>query len=57
MEVFNNHGIRTVSNWSPYQLWLNGMMHEDNRLAKGELHEAPIIIMETLLWPFLFLQS
>jgi len=34
-EAFNNHGIRTASGWSPYQLWLNGMMHEDNPLAKG----------------------
>ena len=41
MEAFNNHGIRTASNWSPYQLWLNGMMHADNPLAKGKLDEDP----------------
>lgn len=42
MEAFNNHSIRTARNWSPYQLWLNGMMHGDNPLAKGELDEDPI---------------
>lgn len=42
MEAFNNHGIRTVHNWSPYQLWLNGMMHVDNPLAKGEVDEDPV---------------
>ena len=47
METFNHHGLRTEKNWSPYQLWLNGMLNPDNPLASGllddevdpELHE------------------
>ncbi|XP_031554524.1 uncharacterized protein LOC116291493 [Actinia tenebrosa] len=42
MEAFNNHGIRTARNWSPYQLWLNGIMHADNPLTKGKLDEDPV---------------
>jgi len=42
MEAFNNHGIRTARNWSPYQLWLNGIMHKDNPLANDQLDEDPV---------------
>ena len=41
MEAFNNHGIRTANNWSPYQMWVNGMMNEANPLAQEELDETP----------------
>ena len=62
METFNHHGLRTENNWSPYQLWLNGMLNPDNPLASGllddevdpELHEfygfdpeAPIPLEES----------
>lgn len=40
-EAFNNHGIRTANNWSPNQMWLNGMMNEDNPLAQERLDEDP----------------
>ena len=41
LEAFNNHGIRTANNWSPYQMWVNGMMNEANPLAQEELDETP----------------
>jgi len=37
MEAFNNHKVSTEQNWSPYQMWVNGMLHPDNPLAKGDL--------------------
>ena len=40
-EAFNKHGIRTANNWSPNQMWLNGMMNEDNPLAHERLDENP----------------
>ena len=62
METFNHHGLRTESNWSPYQLWFNGMLNPDNSMASSllddevdpELHEfyglnreAPIPLEES----------
>ena len=38
---FNNRGVGTENNWSPYQMWLNGMIHEDNPLAHALLDEDP----------------
>jgi len=37
MEAFNNHKVSTEKNWSPYQMWVNGMMHSDNHLAQEQL--------------------
>lgn len=36
-EAFNNHSVRTESNWTPNQMWTNGMMHPDNPLSHGQL--------------------
>jgi hypothetical protein len=41
MEAFNHHAVRTERNWTPYQMWVNGMMHVDNPLSQGELDENP----------------
>jgi hypothetical protein len=41
LETFNNHGIRTANSWSPYQMWMNGMLHDDNPLSHGCLDEDP----------------
>ena len=41
MEAFNHHAVRTEINWTPYQMWVNGMMHVDNPLSQGELDENP----------------
>lgn len=41
MEAFNHHKVRTERNWSPYQMWINGMMHDDNPLSQGQLDEQP----------------
>ena len=38
-EAFNNHSVRTESNWTPNQMWTNGMMHPDNPLSHGQLDE------------------
>ena len=40
-EAFNHHGIRTASHWSPNQMWLNGMMNNENPLANNVLDENP----------------
>ena len=40
-ETFNHHGIRTANSWSPYQMWMNGMLHDDNPLSHGDLDEDP----------------
>ena len=31
----------TERNWTPYQMWVNGMMHVDNPLSHGQLDENP----------------
>ena len=41
MAAFNHHGVRTEANWSPYQMWVNGMMHVDNPLSHGQLDQNP----------------
>lgn len=38
-EAFNNHSVPTESNWTPNQMWTNGMMHPDNPLSHGQLDE------------------
>ena len=40
-EAFNHHKVRTEGNWSPYQMWTNGMFHADNPLSHGLLDEEP----------------
>ena len=40
-EAFNNHSMRTSNNWSPNQMWMNGMIAEDNPLANGLLDGEP----------------
>ena len=39
MEAFNHHGGRTERNWTPYQMWVDGMMHADNPRKQGHLDE------------------
>ena len=41
MEAFNHHRVRTERNWSPYQMWLNGMSHHNNPLSHGQVDEQP----------------
>ncbi|CAB4028846.1 Hypothetical predicted protein, partial [Paramuricea clavata] len=40
-EAFDPHAVRTENNWTPYQMWLNGMMHERNPLVHSQLHDNP----------------
>ena len=40
-EAFNNHAVSTEGNWTPYQIWMNGMMHRNNPLAHGALDGEP----------------
>ena len=40
-EAFNNHSVSTEGNWTPYQMWMNGMMHRNNPLAHGALDGEP----------------
>lgn len=48
-EAYNNHGLRSEKNWSPYQLWINGMIHKDNQSASvvrevmGESHAEDVM--------------
>jgi len=41
MEAFNHHQLRTANHWSPYQMWINGMLNEFNPLACGQLDDHP----------------
>ena len=41
MDSFNNHPLSTEHNWSPNQLWINGMLRQDNPLATGEVDDDP----------------
>ena len=40
-EAFNNHAESTEGNWTPYQMWMNGMIHCNNPLAHGALDREP----------------
>ena len=40
-EAFNHHKVRTQGNWSPYEMWANGMFYAENPLAHGLLDEEP----------------
>lgn len=40
-EAYNNHSVRTERNWSPNQMWLNGMMRHNNPLSFGQVDEEP----------------
>ena len=37
----NHRQVRTANHWSPYQMWVNGMLNEGNPLAHGQLDEDP----------------
>ncbi|CAB4021454.1 hypothetical protein AWC38_SpisGene3841 [Paramuricea clavata] len=41
LEGSNHHRVRTANHWSPYQMWVNGMLNTNNPLAHGELDEDP----------------
>ena len=34
-ELHNNHPLRTEGNWTPNQMWLNGMLNPSNPLAEN----------------------
>ena len=40
-KLFIDHKIRTAGNWSPNQLWHNGMLDSNNPLSNGSLDEDP----------------
>lgn len=40
--LFNDHPIRTERNWSPNQMWTNGMLHPQNPLGRGEVDETVV---------------
>ena len=39
MEAFNEHRLSTERNWTPNQIWMNGMMDPENPLTNEELDE------------------
>ena len=41
MVTFNDHPVQTEHNWSPNQMWWNGMMNPCNPLAIGNLDDDP----------------
>ena len=45
-EAFNNHALSTEGNWTPYQMWINGMLHASNPLAHESLDNEPNEIYE-----------
>ena len=34
-ELHNNHPLRKEGNWTPNQMWLNGMLNPSNSLAEN----------------------
>lgn len=42
-EAFNNphYAVYAVSNWAPYQMWMNGMMHANNPICHGDVNGEP----------------
>ena len=40
-EAFNNDSVSTEGNWTPYQMWMNGMMHRNNGALDGEPDGPP----------------
>ena len=44
MEAFNHHKVRTANHWFPYQMWVNGMLNEENPLAHGQVDEDPDVL-------------
>ena len=40
-EAFNNHAVSTEGNWTPSQMWINGMIHSNNQLAHRDIDEEP----------------
>ena len=41
MHSHNHHPLSTERNWSPNQIWLNGMLNPCNPLAQGEVDDHP----------------
>ena len=41
MEAFSHHKIRTMQNWSPYQVWVNSILNSDNPLLTGQPDPLP----------------
>ena len=41
LEGSNHHQVRTANHWSPYQMWVNCMLNENNPLAHRQLDEDP----------------
>lgn len=45
-ELHNNHQLQTESNWTPDQMWLNGMLSLSNPLAENlidnDIHNANV---------------
>ena len=40
-DAYNYHRLSTERNWTPNQIWLNGMLDSDNPLNKGQLDDNP----------------
>ena len=41
LEAFNNHKVRTMQNWSPYQVWVNNMTNPENPMLTNQPDEMP----------------
>ena len=40
-EAFNNHAVSTEGNWTPSQMWIDGMIRSNNPLAHRDIDEEP----------------
>ncbi|CAB4006490.1 hypothetical protein AWC38_SpisGene3841 [Paramuricea clavata] len=41
VEAYNQHKVRTMHNWSPYQVWINSILNADNPLLPGQPDPLP----------------
>ena len=46
-ELHNNHPLRTEGNWTPNQMWLNGMLNPSNPLAENIVENLVDILAES----------
>lgn len=41
LRMYNDHRLSTENNWTPNQIWYNGMLDEKNPLRLNEIDEDP----------------
>lgn len=40
--MFNNHRLSKENNWTPNQIWLNGLLHEDHPVNNNNKYDSGV---------------